>query len=189
MSSIVEYYCPPNKHNSLLEELKSINIKQPNTTISTNQNRNIVSQNVGKTSILTSRVNINPSTSKELISFSGQHTILSFAMALKNPVLSLQNVEISIKMDDTIYKDTLINTFMVMKLGKGFRMKYYEEITNVDINIADTLYNSGSIFYMYITEPIVIANNFSILINNTNIASTEYDASIKSKTMYTLRGV
>ncbi len=185
MPTVKEWYCPSESSNNILKELG-------NHTSQGGQGDNIqtsqaIIQTIQPTRIIRNETNIPIQTSKELISVVGQHEIVSLAFIVKNQISSLQTIGITIRIDDTILKDTLLNMYMFMQDGKGLRAKYYEEVTNVNLGITNTLHNSGSIFYLYISEPLIIKSYFGITIHNTYTAT--FNATLETKTLLITRGL
>lgn len=187
-NSKVEYYCPPKSQSNLLNQILPQSINQVEPPVQSIHSVESLPSTLGAVHIIHNIISVKPQTKKEVISIAGGNTLQSFTLAIKNPILSVQNVEMSIKIDNTVYTDTLLSLYMLMQKGKGFIIQYYEDTTSIDIAIATSMHTSGSIFYMYITEPFYIDKNFVVTLNNTNAVSTVYDASLRVKDFYMVRG-
>ncbi len=186
MPTVKEWYCPSESSNKILKELGN-HTSQGGQGDNTQTSQAIIQTIQRTTKLQSGKVVVAPSTQKEITNIQGSNTLVSFTLAMKNPLISLQSAEMTIKIDDTTYSDTLLNILLMMQMGKGFHINYYEEITNVDLTITSTLNDSGSIFYMYITEPMVIAKNFVITLNNTYAYNSTIDKTILAKMLYMIR--
>lgn len=190
MPTTKEWICPDETYKDLLSKISS---SPGSNNVPSNQGtiNNSIAQAPEKplhpTRIIHTATNIPIQTSKEVITVVGQNEIVSLVLIVKNPILSLQSVKMTIRIDDSNIKDTLLNIYMFMQNGAGLRARYFEEVTNVNMDISTTLHDSGSILYLYMSEPLIIKSYFGITINNTYTST--FNSTLETKTLLLIKGV
>ncbi len=188
MPTTKEWICPDETYKDLLSKIGSSpgsnNLTSPPQMSNFTQAPKAILQ---PTRIIHTATNIPIQKSKEVITVVGRNEIVSLVLIVKNPLLSLQSVKMTIRIDDSNIKDTLLNIYMFMQNGKGLRARYFEEVTNVNMGISTTLNNSGSILYLYISEPLTIKSYFGITVNNTYTST--FNSTLETKTLLLTRGI
>jgi len=104
MPTVKEWYCP----NKILKELGN-HTSQGGQGDNTQTSQGIIQTIQRTTKFQSGKVVVAPSTQKEITNIQGSNTLVSFTLAMKNPLISLQSAEMTIKIDDTTYSDTLLN--------------------------------------------------------------------------------
>ena len=117
MPTVKEWYCPP-EGNSILKELQAANKQATNQQQLDNT----------PTQISSTAMSIAPLTSREVIAIVGRKEIISLSFGVKHPVLSLETVGIELRMDNSVYKNSLLAFYMFLREGQRIKAKFTRSI-------------------------------------------------------------
>lgn len=187
MPTTKEWICPDETYKDLLSKISGSPVSNEQSLPQISTFTQAPKAILYPTRIIHNTTNIPIQTSKEVVAVAGHNEIMSLAFIVKSPLFSLQSVKMTIRIDDSSIKDTLLNIYMLMQDGKGLRARYFEEVTNVNLVISTTLHDSGSILYLYISEPLTIKSYFGITVDNTYTSTS--NLALLTKTLLLTRGI